>query len=123
VKNRLNKGEGMSFAELMYPLMQAWDWWHMYDKRGVQIQIGGSDQFGNIVTGIEAVKYIVRNHSEPGVNEKADDALMQPFGFTVPLLTTSTGEKFGKSAGNAIWLDKDMTSCFDLYQVSNRLHS
>ncbi len=107
----------MSFAEFAYPILQGWDWWHLYNQRGVQIQIGGADQFGNIVAGIDAVKYIARNHDNPEVREGKTEELMQPFGFTVPLLTSSSGEKFGKSAGNAVWLDKEMTSVFALYQV------
>jgi tyrosyl-tRNA synthetase len=115
VKNKLEKGDGMSFAEFSYPLLQAWDWWHMYNTKGIQMQIGGSDQYGNIIAGIDAVKYISSHHPDPVVREGKDKALAQPVGFTVPLLTTSSGEKFGKSAGNAIWLDKEQTSSFDLY--------
>ena len=106
----------MSFAEFTYPLLQAWDWWHMYHTKGVQIQIGGSDQFGNIIAGIDAIKYIAKNHPDPDVRQESEEEKLTPFGFTVPLLTTATGQKFGKSAGNAIWLDKEMTSSFDLYQ-------
>ena len=134
VKNRMEKGAGMSFAEFTYPLMQAWDWWELY-KKGCQVQIGGSDQFGNILAGAEAVKYMARTdptwlneHHNPnpsyksrlptrtGTGSELQSVFDDPIGFTVPLLTTSAGEKFGKSAGNAIWLDKDMTSSFDLYQ-------
>ncbi len=108
----------MSFAEFTYPLLQSWDWWHMYQTKGIQVQIGGSDQFGNIVAGIDAIKYIVKNHQDPDIRQDREDRQLTPYGFTVPLLTTASGEKFGKSAGNAIWLDKDMTSSFELYQVS-----
>ncbi|KAI9887999.1 MAG: tyrosyl-tRNA synthetase [Watsoniomyces obsoletus] len=117
VQRRLHDGEGMSFSEFCYPLLQAWDWWYMFDTKGIQLQIGGSDQFGNIVAGIEVVKHIAKNHPDPVVVEKHQqnpEAL--PHGFTVPLLTTSAGEKFGKSAGNAVWLSEEMTSVFDLYQ-------
>lgn len=117
VKNKMEKGDGMSFAEFTYPLLQAWDWWHMYHTKGIQVQIGGSDQFGNIVAGIDAVKYISKNHPDPDVRKEKEDPLDVPMGFTVPLLTTASGDKFGKSAGNAIWLDKEMTSVFDLYGV------
>lgn len=127
VKNRQEKGDGMSVAEFVYPLMQAWDWWHLF-KNGVQVQIGGADQFGNILQGAEAVKYAashdadfqVQLEQEEKVRAAKRDAVVtdDPIGWTVPLLTTASGEKFGKSAGNAIWLDKDMTSSFDLYQVS-----
>ncbi|KAM0335262.1 hypothetical protein ACHAQA_000306 [Verticillium albo-atrum] len=114
VKTKMEKGDGMSVAEFMYPLMQGWDFWHLYTKLGVQMQIGGSDQFGNIVTGIEAVKTI--RESEPNPNMKQPDTWKDdPIGFTVPLLTDSAGNKFGKSAGNAIWLDTTMTSAFNLY--------
>ncbi|CZR55816.1 related to tyrosine--trna ligase precursor, mitochondrial (cyt-18) [Phialocephala subalpina] len=115
VKNKMSKGDGMSFAEFTYPLMQAWDWWYMFHKKGIQIQIGGSDQFGNITAGIDAVKYISTHHPDPHVREEAS-AVGEPFGFTVPLLTTASGQKFGKSAGNAIWLDNELTSSFDLYK-------
>jgi len=89
----------------------------MYQANGVQLQIGGADQYGNIVSGVDAVKYIQRTHPDPDVRKDGVTQLNTPYGFTVPLLTTSTGEKFGKSAGNAIWLNKDMTSSFDLYGV------
>ena len=139
-------GEGrraMSFAEFCYPLVQAWDWWELYQK-GVQVQIGGADQFGNILQGAEAVKFAATMdtpHKERLSQEKKIEQLQQPkledllsqdkraktatnlpkvtddpMGFTVPLLTTAAGEKFGKSAGNAVWLDPDLTPPFDLYQ-------
>jgi tyrosyl-tRNA synthetase len=110
----MSKGDGMSFAEFTYPLMQAWDWWHMYHTKGIQMQIGGSDQYGNITAGIEAVKYISKHHPNPDTRKIAE-TMKDPFGFTVPLLTTSSGVKFGKSAGNAIWLDSEQTSTFELY--------
>lgn len=112
----MEKGDGMSFSEFTYPLLQGWDWWHMYQKHGTQVQVGGSDQYGNIIAGMDAVKFIAQNEAadSPG----ADKALPEPMGVTVPLLTTASGEKFGKSAGNAIWLDLKMTSSFDLYGVS-----
>ncbi|KAL9941747.1 tyrosyl-tRNA synthetase [Verticillium nonalfalfae] len=114
VKTKMESGDGMSVAEFMYPLMQGWDFWHLYDKLGVQMQIGGSDQFGNIVTGIEAVKTI--RASEPNPNLKQPETWREdPIGFTVPLLTDGAGNKFGKSAGNAVWLETTMTSAFSLY--------
>jgi tyrosyl-tRNA synthetase len=69
------------------------------------------------VAGINAVNYIRKNHPDPDVRHENDDPLMKPVGFTVPLLTTSSGEKFGKSEGNAIYLDKELTPVFDQYQV------
>lgn len=116
----MESGDGLSFGEFSYPVLQAYDWWHMYNRfqlNGIQLQIGGSDQYGNIMSGIEAINHIRKNHYDPDVRRDRVGNEHRPMGFTVPLLTTSSGEKFGKSAGNAIWLDKDMTSPFDLYQV------
>jgi tyrosyl-tRNA synthetase len=110
----MTKGDGMSYSEFTYPLLQAWDWWHMYDKLGISMQIGGADQYGNITAGIDAVNYIKANHANPDIRD-ATAKTPTPTGFTVPLLTTSAGTKFGKSAGNAIWLDKDLMTSFDLY--------
>lgn len=106
----------MSFGEFCYPLMQAWDWWELF-KKGTQVQVGGSDQFGNILFGVDAVQAIAKNTAIEIDRRPVDDPLDKPIGFTTPLLTTSSGEKIGKSAGNAIWLDKDLTSTFELYQV------
>ena len=95
----------------------------MYSTKDIQVQVGGSDQFGNILAGIDAINHIRHNHHDPllrqdekELNER-EALLKKPMGFTVPLLTTSSGAKFGKSEGNAIWLDMEMTSAFDLYQV------
>lgn len=118
VKNRLNQGDGMSFAEFSYPLLQAWDWWTLFQK-GCQVQVGGSDQYGNILFGMDSVKAISRNTVLEQVQNDLENELDRPIGFTTPLLTAPNGEKFGKSAGNAVWLDKDMTSTFELYQVSD----
>ncbi|KAL4929113.1 tyrosine--tRNA ligase MSY1 [Aspergillus undulatus] len=115
VKNRLASGDGMSFAEFSYPLLQAWDWWVLF-KKGVQVQVGGSDQYGNILFGMDAVKTISKNTVMQEDHNPLDNDIDKPIGLTTPLLTTPSGEKFGKSAGNAIWLDKDMTSTFELYQ-------
>ncbi|KAI0994993.1 Tyrosine--tRNA ligase [Podosphaera aphanis] len=114
VKRKMKHGDGMSYAEFSYPIMQAWDWWYMFHSKGVQLQIGGSDQFGNIAAGIDAIKYILTTHPDPAFRSTAQQ-VGEPVGFTVPLLTTATGEKFGKSADNAVWLDSDQTSSFDLY--------
>lgn len=112
VKNKMKNGDGMSFAEFTYPILQSWDWWHMYNTLGIRMQIGGSDQYGNITAGVDAVKYIAETHPAPDTPKKTSDP---PFGLTVPLLTTSAGDKFGKSAGNAVWLDPSLTSTLDLY--------
>ncbi|KAK4555149.1 tyrosyl-tRNA synthetase [Recurvomyces mirabilis] len=121
VRNKLEKGDGMTFSEFTYPLLQGWDWWHMYQHNDVQVQIGGSDQFGNIIAGMDVIKFIAQSGSPSKQQQKLldkdgklkDD--LAPMGLTVPLLTTASGEKFGKSAGNAVWLDQSMTPAFDLY--------
>ncbi|ODA78426.1 hypothetical protein RJ55_05807 [Drechmeria coniospora] len=110
----MSEGDGMSLGEFMYPLFQGWDFWHMYNKLGIQMQIGGSDQFGNIVAGIDALKTI-RESEEAPFARMPTEWQHEPVGFTVPLLTDSAGAKFGKSAGNAVWLDEFKTSPFELY--------
>ncbi|PWY86005.1 tyrosyl-tRNA synthetase mitochondrial precursor [Aspergillus heteromorphus CBS 117.55] len=115
VKTRLAKGDGMSFSEFCYPLMQAWDWWILF-RKGAQVQVGGSDQYGNILFGMDAVKNISRHAAQEQERDALENDLDKPIGLTTPLLTAPSGEKFGKSAGNAIWLDKDLTSTFELYQ-------
>lgn len=113
----MNSGQGMSFAEFCYPLMQAWDWWVLFQK-GVQVQVGGSDQYGNILFGTEAVKEISKHTAMQESKNDLGNPMDHPVGITTPLLTASNGEKIGKSGGNGVWLDKDMTTPFELYQVS-----
>lgn len=113
VKTRL-QSSGMSFSEFAYPLMQGWDWYELFKQRGISWQIGGSDQYGNILTGTECVKHCVKNEPDPSLQLPAG-IHDQPMGFTVPLLTDSSGAKFGKSAGNALWLDPFRTTPYDLY--------
>lgn len=81
------------------------------------MQIGGSDQFGNIVAGIDAINYLRSHHHDPVIREEVDaaDSSLSPIGLTTTLLTSGKGEKMGKSAGNALWLDGEMTSPFELY--------
>lgn len=116
----MDTGEGMAISEFSYPLFQAYDWWAMYQNHGVQLQIGGSDQYGNICAGMDTVSHMRKiQHIDSGAQSPQDsteDALMATYGLTTPLLTTASGEKFGKSAGNAVWLDPQMMSSFDLYQ-------
>ncbi|KAJ3735734.1 hypothetical protein DFJ43DRAFT_1113420 [Lentinula guzmanii] len=107
VKTRLESSAGISFTEFTYQLLQAYDFYHLHRAFGCTVQIGGSDQWGNIVAGLEFINRL--NSSKSPEDQKA-------FGITTPLLTTSSGEKFGKSTGNAIWLDSQLTSIFDFYQ-------
>ncbi|KAF8588663.1 hypothetical protein K439DRAFT_1651815 [Ramaria rubella] len=108
VRTRLGASSGISFAEFSYQLLQAHDFWHLYKFHECRIQIGGSDQWGNIVSGLDV---IARREYDTFASEE-DKA----FGITTPLLTTSSGQKFGKTAGNAVWINKETTSVFDFYQ-------
>ena len=111
VRTRLNSQQGLSFTEFTYQLLQAYDFYYLHKHFGCTIQVGGSDQWGNIVAGLELIGKVESSRS----NQSAPNDV---YGFTTPLLTTSTGEKFGKSAGNAVWLDPSLTSIFEFYQVS-----
>ncbi|KAL7316483.1 tyrosyl-tRNA synthetase [Mucor circinelloides] len=113
VKSRMDTTQGISFTEFSYQLLQAYDFWYLYKHHQCRIQLGGSDQWGNITAGIDM---IYRKRQQEQEIEKKDDMESRAFGITIPLLLTSTGEKFGKSAGNAVWLDESMTSVFDFYQ-------
>jgi tyrosyl-tRNA synthetase len=99
-RNRLET-TGLNFVEFNYRLVQAYDFLHLYRMEGCTLQIGGSDQWGNIVAGVELVR-------------KADGGHV--FALVCPLLTTASGDKMGKSEGNSIWLDPDLTSPYDFYQ-------
>jgi tyrosyl-tRNA synthetase len=102
VRSRLEDREhGISYTEFSYMLLQAFDFLNLYENQACRIQGGGSDQWGNITAGIELIR-------RKGAG--------QAFGITFPLLTTSSGEKFGKSAGNAVWLDPNRTSPYQFYQ-------
>lgn len=92
---------GITFAEFAYTLLQGYDFMHLYQTKGVTMQVAGSDQWGNITTGIELI------------NKKLGKTA---YAFTMPLILDSTGKKFGKSEGNALWLDKNKTSSYQIYQ-------
>ena len=92
---------GITFAEFTYTLLQGYDFLHLYETRNCIMQVEGSDQWGNITTGIDLI------NKKLGKNAYA---------FTMPLILDASGEKFGKSAGNALWLDKNKTSSYELYQ-------
>ena|SRR5437016_533641 len=113
VRARLTSQQGLSFTEFTYQLLQAYDFYYLRKHFGCTVQVGGSDQWGNIIAGLELIGKI--ESSRPNQSASSD-----AYGFTTPLLTTSTGEKFGKSAGNAVWLDPSLTSIFEFYQVSKR---
>ncbi|MBY5004961.1 tyrosine--tRNA ligase [Streptococcus suis] len=99
VKKRIETG--ISYTEFAYQIMQGYDFYELNDKHNVTLQIGGSDQWGNMTAGTELLR------------RKADKS---GHVMTVPLITDSTGKKFGKSEGNAVWLDADKTSPYEMYQ-------
>ena len=102
VKPRLDaEGGGLSYTEFSYQLLQGYDFLHLYENYNCQIQLGGSDQWGNILSGTELVRKSIG---------------AEVHGVTFPLLTTSSGEKFGKSSGNAVWLSSKKTSSYEFYQ-------
>ncbi len=99
VKNRLESG--MSFTEFAYQLVQGYDFYHLWHTHGVKVQMGGSDQWGNMVTGTELIR------------RKGNG---QAYAITAPLITKADGSKFGKSEGGNVWLDRNRTSAYKFYQ-------
>lgn len=102
IATRLASGTGLSYTEFAYPLLQGYDYLQLFETKGCTVQIGGSDQWGNIVSGVE----LIRRKKQAEV-----------FAITVPLIIDkATGKKFGKSEGNAIWLAAEKTSPYQFYQ-------
>lgn len=101
IKRRLETDEGISFTEFSYPLLQAYDYLVLYDRYGCTLQMGGSDQWGNIVAGIDLIRRLrtARAH-----------------GLVFPLVATTAGVKFGKTEAGAVWLDGELTSPYRFYQ-------
>ncbi|MBQ8206887.1 MAG: tyrosine--tRNA ligase [Bacilli bacterium] len=92
---------GITYTEFSYMIMQALDFWWLYKNKGVTMQVAGQDQWGNMTSGIELIR-----------KKEAKEA----YAFTMPLLTKADGSKFGKTNGKAIWLDKNKTSAYEMYQ-------
>ncbi|KAM8890672.1 tyrosine--tRNA ligase, mitochondrial [Spinachia spinachia] len=101
VQSRLSGPDGMSLSEFTYQVFQAYDFHHLHQIYGCRIQLGGTDQLGNVMSGHEYIR-------------KASGA--EVYGLTVPLVTSAAGDKLGKTAGNAVWLNRDRTSPFEFYQ-------
>jgi tyrosyl-tRNA synthetase len=101
ISSRLDTG--ISFTEFTYTILQAMDFYHLYENHSCKLQIGGSDQWGNITTGLE----LIRKMSAEG---------SKAFGLTIPLVTKADGTKFGKSESGAVWLDPEKTSPYEFYQ-------
>ncbi len=100
VKSRLS-GDGISYTEFSYMLLQAFDFMHLFLNNGCKLQVGGSDQWGNLTAGLELIRRKLQKEA---------------FAFSTPLITNSDGKKFGKSEGNAVWLDATMTSPYKFHQ-------
>ena len=108
VKKRLSGDEGsvgMSFTEFTYQLIQGYDFYHLHKTMGCKLQMGGSDQWGNITTGTELVRRM-----------NVGDDTAKAYAMTCPLITKADGSKFGKSEGGNVWLDADKTSVYKFYQ-------
>lgn len=102
IAKRLASEEGITYTEFAYPLLQAYDFWHLFKTRGCDVQVSGSDQWGNVTAGIDLVR---RKEGK------------QVYALTIPLVVDkATGKKFGKSEGNAVWLDPEKTSPYTFYQ-------
>ncbi|MCC8369586.1 MAG: tyrosine--tRNA ligase [Rickettsia endosymbiont of Oxypoda opaca] len=101
VKLRLDREQHLSFLEFNYMLLQAYDFYHLSKNYDCVLQLGGSDQWGNIVMGAELIRKLTGK---------------EVFGMTTPLLTTSSGDKMGKSVGGAVWLNEDLLSPYEYYQ-------
>ena len=99
IKRRLD--EGISYCEFSYQLLQAYDFLWLYKNKNCIMEVAGQDQWGNITSGVELIKKVLGKEA---------------YAFTMPLVTTKSGVKFGKSEGNALWLDKEKTSPYQLYQ-------
>ena len=106
VRSRFESEEGISFTEFSYQLLQGYDFYHLFEKEAVAVQMGGSDQWGNITAGIEFTRKVTGKSC---------------YGLTFPLLTRSDGAKFGKSEQGAIWLDGEKTSPYQFYQYLVRV--
>lgn len=99
IQRRLESG--ITYAEFSYMLMQGYDFVHLYQEKNCIMEVAGSDQWGNITTGVDLIRKMLDKTA---------------YAFTMPLILDSTGKKFGKSEGNALWLDKNKTSAYEIYQ-------
>ncbi|EDO14348.1 hypothetical protein Kpol_1074p1 [Vanderwaltozyma polyspora DSM 70294] len=105
ISARIGTSDGLGFNEFTYQVLQAYDFYHLYKNEGVSIQVGGGDQWGNITAGIDFISRVEPNSKKS-----------PPYAITSSLLTTANGDKFGKSAGNAIFINRDINSPYDIFQ-------
>lgn len=101
IRSRMESADGISFTEFSYMLLQALDYWHLHQQHRCELQVGGSDQWGNITAGIDLIRRRTGEHVH---------------GLTVPLVTRADGQKFGKSVDGAVWLSAERTSPYRFYQ-------
>ena len=101
VKLRLEREQSLSFLEFNYMILQAYDYLELFKKKDCKLQMGGSDQWGNIINGVELVRKEIQGEA---------------FGLTTPLITTAHGAKMGKTESGAVWLNGDLVSSYDYWQ-------
>lgn len=114
VRLRLERDQPLSFLEFNYALLQSYDFLELHRRHGVALQMGGSDQWGNIVLGADLVRRVAAERRGGGNPALAEDAVA--FGLTTPLLATASGAKMGKTAAGAVWLNADRVSPYDYWQ-------
>lgn len=107
IRARLERDQHLSFLEFNYPLLQAYDFLHLFETQNCLLQLGGSDQWGNIISGVDLVRRLKSRET---------------FGLTCPLITTATGAKMGKTAQGAVWLNAQMCSPYDYWQFWRNVH-
>jgi tyrosyl-tRNA synthetase len=115
---RLRMETGLSFIEFNYQLLQSYDFWELYRRYGCRLQIGGDDQWGNIVAGMELIRRMEGKPPEKAGTEEAGGV----FGLTFPLVTASDGRKMGKTEKGAVFLDPALTSPYDFFQYWRNAH-
>lgn len=111
-RQRLERG-GLTFFEMNYMLMQSYDFYYLNQKYGCRLELGGDDQWSNIIGGVELIRRIAAQKEARGEGKSQNS---EAYGMTFNLLTTSEGKKMGKTEGGAVWLDPDKTSPYDFYQ-------
>lgn len=117
VRTRMESESGISYTEFTYQLLQGYDFVHMARTMGVKVQVGGSDQWGNITAGTDLVRRMMGGEAEAADGaEEAPTGPPQCFGLTFPLLLKADGSKFGKSESGAVWLSSEMLSPYQFYQ-------
>jgi len=116
VKRRYEQGDGISFTEFSYMLLQSYDYLVLHDRYGCTLQLGGSDQWGNIVAGTELIRKLRGESGEGGGPAGRGGRGGRGYGLVFPLVTSSAGIKFGKSEAGSVWLDANLTSPYRFYQ-------